>query len=206
MSLLKHVRSKALAGILLILPVGVTVYLLLLIFRVVDSILSRPISEFASHVLERKVSIPGVGVLAFFILIYVAGIIATNVVGRGFAYLSHRFFMFIPLAKSIYSAAKQLTLAFSPERETFRQVAFVEFPSRGCYTIGFLTNEVTDAEGKSFAVVFVPTTPNPTTGFVFIVPKERIILSPIGMEQAVQSVMSGGFVFPSAIDTTLPSQ
>ncbi|NIO03111.1 MAG: DUF502 domain-containing protein, partial [Proteobacteria bacterium] len=136
---------------------------------------------------------------------YLAGIIATNVVGRGFAYLTERFFTIIPLAKSIYSAAKQLTIAFAPERrETFRQTVFVEFPKAGSYTVGFATNELKDGEGKIYVSVFVPTTPNPTSGYMLLVPKERAVPSTLKTEDAIKSVMSGGFALPPSMRAILP--
>jgi uncharacterized membrane protein len=204
-SLFKHIRTKAVAGILLILPVGITLFALQFSFRIVEGIFAQPIANILNHLFQRELTIPGLGVLFFLILIYVAGIIATNVVGRGFAYLTERFFTFIPLAKSIYSAAKQLTIAFSPERrETFRQTVFVEFPKAGSYTIGFATNEITDGQGNVFVSVFVPTTPNPTSGYMLLVAKEKAFPSTLRIEDAVKSVMSGGFALPGSIHANLP--
>jgi uncharacterized membrane protein len=198
-------RAKAVAGILLILPVGITVFALQFLFRLVEGIFAQPIAKILSHFLGREITIPGLGVLSFLVLIYVAGIIATNVVGRGFAYLTDRFFTIIPLAKSIYSATKQLTIALAPERrETFRQTVLVEFPKAGSYTIGFMTNEFVDGQGKAFVSVFIPTTPNPTSGYMLIVPKEKAIPSALSIEAAIQSVMSGGFALPSRMKAVLP--
>lgn len=203
-SLFKHLRARAVAGILLILPVGITVFVLQFFFRSLEGIFAPLIARILSHFFQREVTIPGLGVLAFLILIYVAGIIATNVVGRGFAYLTDRFFTIIPLARSIYGAAKQLTNAFAPERrQTFRQTVFVEFPKAGSYTIGFATNEITDGQGKTFLAVFVPTTPNPTSGYMLIVEKERAIPSFLKIEEAINSVMSGGFALPPGLKATL---
>lgn len=206
-SLFKHIRTKAVAGILLILPVGITVLVLQLLFRAVDGIFAQPIADILSHFLQREVTIPGLGFLFFLVLIYVAGMIATNVVGRGFAYLTERFFTLIPLAKSVYSATKQLTAALAPERrETFRQTVFVEFPKAGSYTIGFATNEFADGQGKTFVSVFIPTTPNPTSGYMLLVPKDKVIPSSLNIEEAIKSVMSGGFALPPRIQATLPLQ
>lgn len=202
--LLKHIRTKAVAGILLILPVGITLFVLQFFFTTVDGIFAQPIADVLSHFLQRKVTIPGLGFLFFLILIYVAGIIATNVVGRGFAYLTDRFFTFIPLAKSVYSAVQQLTYALAPEkRQTFRQTVFVEFPTAGSYTIGFATKEFTDSEGRIFLSVFIPTTPNPTSGYMLLVQKDRAIPSALNMEEAIKSVISGGFALPTRIQTSL---
>jgi uncharacterized membrane protein len=201
---LKHIRSKAVAGILLILPVGITVLVLQFFFRAVEGIFAQPIANVLSRLLERDITIPGLGFLFFLILIYVAGIIATNVVGRGFAYLTDRFFTFIPLAKSIYVAAKQLTNALAPERrDTFRQTVFVEFPKAGSYTIGFATKEFADGVGRPFLAVFIPTTPNPTSGYMLIVPRDRVIPSTLPIDDAVQSVISGGFALPPRVQARL---
>jgi uncharacterized membrane protein len=203
-SLLKHVRARAVAGILLILPVGITLFVLQFFFRVVEGIFAQPMAQILSRVLQREVTIPGLGVLAFLILIYVAGIIATNVLGRGFAYLTDRFFTTIPLARSVYSAAKQLTNALSTERrQTFRQTVFVEFPKAGSYTIGFATNEIIDGQGNVFLSVFIPTTPNPTSGYMLIVNKERAIPSSLKVDEAINSVMSGGFALPASLRASL---
>jgi len=201
----KHIRTKAVAGILLILPVGITVLVLQFFFRTVDGIFAQPVAQVLSHLLQREVTIPGLGFLFFLVLIYVAGIIATNVVGRGFAYLTDRLFTLIPLAKSVYSASKQLTAALAPERrESFRQTVFVEFPKAGSYTIGFATNEFTDSQGKTFVSVFLPTTPNPTSGYMLLIPKEKVIPSSLNIEEAIRSVISGGFALPPRIGATLP--
>jgi len=203
-NLLRHIRTKAVAGILLILPLGITLFVLQFFFTTVDGIFAQPIANVLSHFFQREVTIPGLGFLFFLVLIYVAGIIATNVVGRGFAYLTDRFFTVIPLAKSVYSAVQQLTRALAPERrETFRQTVFVEFPKAGSYTIGFATNEFTDREGRIFLSVFIPTTPNPTSGYMLLVPKEKAIPSSLSMEEAIKSVISGGFALPSRIHTNL---
>jgi uncharacterized membrane protein len=202
--LLRHIRTKAVAGILLILPVGITLFVLQFFFRVVEGIFADPIAKILSHFLQREVTLPGLGFLFFLILIYVAGIIATNVVGRGFAYLTDRFFTFIPLAKSVYSAAKQLTYALAPEkRKSFRQTVFVEFPKAGSYTIGFATNEFHDREGRTFVSVFIPTTPNPTSGYMLVVPKEKAIPASLNIEEAIKSVISGGFALPAQIQARL---
>jgi uncharacterized membrane protein len=157
-----------------------------------------------SHLLRREVIIPGVGVLAFLILIYVAGIIATNVLGRGFAYLTDRLFTIIPLARTVYMAAKQLTNALSTDRrQTFRQTVFVEFPKVGSYTIGFSTKEIVDGHGKAYLSVFVPTTPNPTSGYMLIVDKERAVPSSLTIEEAINAVMSGGFALPPSLKASL---
>jgi len=203
-SLLKHLRARAVAGILLILPVGITLFVLQFFFKVVEGIFAQPMAQILSRVLQMEVTIPGLGVLAFLILIYVAGIIATNVVGRGFAYLTDRFFTTIPLARSVYSAAKQLTNALSTERrQTFRQTVFVEFPKVGSYTIGFATNEIIDGQGNVFLSVFIPTTPNPTSGYMLIVSKERAIPSSLKVDEAINSVMSGGFALPASLRASL---
>jgi uncharacterized membrane protein len=200
----KHLRTRAVAGILLILPVGITLFALQFFFKTVEGIFADPISRILSQLLQRDITIPGLGVLAFLILIYLAGIIATNVVGRGFAYLTDRFFATIPLARTIYSATKQLANALSTEnRETFRQTVFVEFPKAGCYTIGFATNEILDGDGKTYLSVFVPTTPNPTSGYMLIVDRERAIPSSLKIEEAINSVMSGGFALPPSLKASL---
>jgi uncharacterized membrane protein len=201
---LRHVRSRAVAGILLILPVGITLFVLQFFFRAAEGIFAEPMANILRYIFQREVTIPGLGVLAFIILIYVAGIVATNVVGRGFAYLTDRFFTTIPLARSIYVAAKQLTSALSTERiQTFRQTVFVEFPKAGSYTIGFATNEIVDGRGKELLSVFIPTTPNPTSGYMLLVEKERAIPSSLKIDEAVNSVMSGGFALPSRLQASL---
>lgn len=200
----RHVRARAVAGILLILPVGVTLFVLQFFVRWVEAIFGQPIDKILYHVFHRDISIPGLGVLAFFIFLYVAGIIATNVVGRSFAYLTDRFFTTIPLARTIYVAAKQLTSALSTERiQTFRQTVFVEFPKSGTYTIGFATNEILDGQGRAFLSVFIPTTPNPTSGYMLVVPKDRAIPSSLKIDEAINSVISGGFALPPTVRASL---
>ncbi|MDP3016601.1 MAG: DUF502 domain-containing protein, partial [Deltaproteobacteria bacterium] len=140
----------------------------------------------------------------FFLLLYLLGSIATNVMGRKLVGWADRFFTNLPIVKNIYLSSKQLTDAFSTTRKgAFRQAVFVEFPQEGSFVIGFITNEISDLTPQTKVTVFVPTAFVPPMGFLLFLPKERVIPSGLTIEEAVKAIMSLGIVTPHALSVSL---
>jgi uncharacterized membrane protein len=145
----KHLRTKIFAGILVLLPLGITFLVLKFVFNTLDSILDPLIPDITISLFHRSYHIPGVGIIAFFLLLYLIGLITTNVLGRKLISWGDRLFTTIPVVKNIYTSSKQLTDAFSATRKgSFRQAVFVEFPQEGNYVLGFVTNELTDIKRR----------------------------------------------------------
>jgi uncharacterized membrane protein len=201
---LKHLRAKIFAGILVLLPLGVTFFVLKFVFNTLDNILDPVVPDINISLFHRVFHIPGVGIIGFFILLYLIGLITTNVLGRKLVSWGDRLFTTIPVVKNIYTSSKQLTDAFSASRKgSFRQAVFVEFPQEGNYVLGFVTNELIDIERQKKVTVFVPTAFVPPQGFLLFLPKEKILSSQLTVEEAIKAIMSVGIVTPHTLSVSL---
>ena len=196
-NIFKHLRTTIFAGILVILPLGITFLVLKFVFNTLDNIIGPLIPHVTIYPFNQKFSIPGLGIIAFFLLLYLIGLITTNVLGRKLVIWGDSLFNTIPVVKNIYSASKQLTDAFSATRKgSFRQAVYVEFPQEGNYMLGFVTNELTVLEDQKRVAVFVPTAFIPPQGFLLFLPREKVLLSPLTIEEAIKAIMSVGIVVP----------
>jgi len=200
----KHLRTKIFAGILVILPLGITFLALEFVFNLLDNILGPIMPEVKVYLFNRNFLLPGLGILGFFLLLYLVGLIATNVIGRKLVSWGDRLFTNIPVVKNIYSSSKQLTDAFSSARKgSFRQAVFIEFPQEGNFVLGFVTNELTDLDHQTKVTVFVPTAFVPPQGFLLFLPKEKILPSHLSIEEAIKAIMSVGIVTPHTLSVAL---
>jgi uncharacterized membrane protein len=204
---LKHLRTKIFAGILVVLPLGITFLVLKFVFNTLDSILDPLIPNINISLSHRVIHLPGVGIISFFLLLYLIGLITTNVLGRKLISWGDRLFTTIPVVKNIYTSSKQLTDAFSATRKgSFRQAVFVEFPQEGNYVLGFVTNELTDLDRQTKVTVFVPTAFVPPQGFLLFLPKEKLLPSQLTIEEAIKAIMSVGIVAPHTLSVPLSGQ
>jgi len=202
--ILKHLRSKIFAGILVILPLGITLLVLKFVFNTLDSILDPLIPNINILLFHRVFHLPGLGIVSFFLLLYLIGVITTNVLGRKLVHWGDHLFTNIPVVKNIYLSSKQLTDAFSATRKgSFRQAVFVEFPQEGNYVLGFVTNELMDLERQARVTVFIPTAFVPPQGFLLFLPKEKIFASQMTIEEAIKAIMSVGIVTPRTLSVSL---
>jgi uncharacterized membrane protein len=201
--ILKHLRTKIFAGILVILPLGITFLVLKFVFNALDSILDPLMPKVSVYLFERNFSIPGMGTIVFFFLLYLIGVVTTNVLGRKLVSWTHKIFINIPVVKNIYSSSKQLTDAFSTTKKgSFRQAVFVEFPQEGNFVLGFITNELTDLEDGKKITVFVPTGFAPPAGHLLFLPREKVFPSQMTVEEAIKTIMSVGIVTPSHLNVS----
>jgi uncharacterized membrane protein len=202
----KHLRTKIIAGILVILPLGITVFILKFVFTALDSRVGPIGPEVTRFLFGRELPIPGLGIIIFFLVLYLLGLITTNVMGRKLVGWGDRFFTNLPIVKNIYLSSKQLTDAFSETRKgSFRQAVFVEFPQEGSFVLGFITNELADLTTQTKVTVFVPTAFVPPQGILLFLPKERIIPSQMTIEEAIKTIMSVGIVTPLSLSIPLSS-
>jgi len=202
--IIRHLRTKIFAGILVILPIGITFLVLNFVFNTLDSILAPLIPEVPIYLFHRPFTLPGLGIISFFVLLYVAGVITTNVLGRKLVSWADRMVINIPVVKNIYLSSKQLTDAFSPARKgTFRQAVLVEFPQKENFVLGFVTNELTDLNQETKVSVFIPTAFVPPQGFLLFLPKEKVLPSNLTIEEAIKAIMSVGIVTPQNL--SIPS-
>jgi uncharacterized membrane protein len=198
-SFLALLRTTFLRGIGIIIPLGLTYWFFSALLNAVDSIFS-PVLE---QLIGRHV--PGLGFLAMLVIIFLVGLLTRNLIGRLFLAWLENLLTTIPFVRSVYSAVKDLVGAFvlGGKGRTFRQVVMVEYPRRGLFTIGFVTNEMefTAADGNRtlFLNVYVPNPPNPTSGVLVLVPRPEAIPLSLSIEEGLKLVLSGGIVLPEKL-------
>jgi len=215
--LLAHVRRHLLRGLFLVLPLVVTLWLLGIVYGLVQSSVTPLVMDLFVWIdvpgLERWIVLHGllplIGVLLTATLIYLLGVMAGNLVGRRILSRVEGAILRIPLVKGVYGAARQLLNAFSAtSQRAFSRVVVVEYPRPGVWTIGFVTNEALhriprgDANPESLTV-FLPTTPNPTSGWMLLVPRDELLELDMPIDEAVKFVVSGGIVSPPDLGTMI---
>lgn len=195
-----NLRKNFITGLVVLLPLIITLYLLGLFINWADQILGVPLSL----IFLGGRRIPGLGLLISFIIIVFVGNFASVMFFKNiYRWLEEKLLFRIPLVKNIYSSAKQINdiLFLQKYTGTFRRVCAVEYPRQGLYSIGFVTNasfpEVQKKIGQKLLNVFVPSTPTPATGFLILVPEDDVILLDLTLEEAIKLVVSGGVLSPS---------
>ncbi len=195
----KKLRGHFLTGIVTVVPIGATILILIWIFTTIDNILQPVISPIWGH------AITGVGFGVTIVLIYLIGVLASNVVGKRLIRYGESALPWMPGVRQLYNGIKQILLSFSePGKGGFMQVVLVEFPRKGMWTLAFVSSESTTQSGKTQLNIFIPGSPNPTSGFMQIVTEDEVIRTDISIEQALRMVMSTGRVPPEGIADKLP--
>jgi len=175
-------------------PLGATVLILIWIFTSIDNILQPVIQLILGH------PVPGVGFGITIVLIYLVGIIASNVGGKRLIQYGESLLVKIPVFRPLYSSIKQILGSFSSSGKTsLVQTVLVEFPRKGMWMIGFITNESPTQSGKVQLNIFIPTSPNPTSGFLQIVSEEEVVRTDIPVDEALKMVISAGKVSPEKL-------
>jgi len=185
----KKLRAQFITGILIIVPIGAAILILRWLFLTLDNIL-QPVAESL-----LGYTIPGLGVGITVVLIYLAGLVATNVIGRRLIRYGESLLARVPLFRYLYTGIKQILQSFAtPGEGGFLQVVLVEFPKKGMRAIGFVTSESRVESGEKLFSVFIPTSPNPTSGYLEIVRENDIIKTDISVDDALKMVLSAGKV------------
>jgi len=193
----RKLRGHFLAGILITVPIGLTVWIFLWIFNAIDRFL-RPYIE---DIFDPP---RGVFFAITLLLVYLAGVIASNVLGRRLIRYGESLLARVPIANYVYSGIRQIMQSFAaPDKTGFMQVVLVEFPRRGTRTIGFITNESSDKSGKKLLNIFIPTSPNPTSGFLQIMDEDDVIRTNLSVDDALKMVVSGGRMSPQEVSDKL---
>lgn len=189
-----HFKRTMVSGLLLLVPVVITYLVLRLLFNFADGILQPGIEA----VFGRRV--PGVGIILLLAMIYLAGLVAANILGRQLIKLSQTILLRVPVIGSVYSSGKQLIESFSGTATTgFKRVVFIEYPRPNTWTVGFLTGITTDENGTSLGIVYIPTAPTPNSGWVALLPVQDIYDTDLTVPVALRMVLSGGIVAPPQI-------
>jgi uncharacterized membrane protein len=205
---MKRLRRYIVAGLLVWIPLGVTILLLRIGIGQMDRTLGLIPSRYRPEILlqqlldtEYPVVIPGLGVILVFVILVVTGVLVANFMGRAFLGGWESLMDRIPVVRSIYSAAKNFTeIVFSDSSNAFKRVLLVEYPRKGIYSLAFQTSselgEVQGRTGEEVVGCFVPTTPNPTSGFIIIVPRKDVTVLDMEVDEALKMIISLGVVVP----------
>lgn len=194
-AVVNHLKGTFLAGIFIVIPVGITIFILRFLFNFADGILGSHLDNIMVLSGRNGGHIPGIGMLTAAVAVYLTGLVATNVIGKRLLKLGDTLLTRIPLVKSIYTSSKQLTTVFREGGSSYRRAVFVEWPRPGVRAVGFVTAEL-EREGERLVVVYIPTMPNPTSGFALWFKENEVFESGMTVEDAVKFVVSGGVVLP----------
>ncbi len=187
------------SGLLITVPIFITLYLIYVVARFIDGIWGKVINMFLMKYLGF--TIPGLGLILGVATVFAVGFVATNIFGKRMFKALESWFLRFPLIKLIYPAMYQIVHSLvSKDGPAFKKVALVEYPSKGLWSIGFITNEsfgkANEASGKELIHVLIASTPSPLTGFLVLVPREDIRPLDISIEDGIKLVVSGGIVKP----------
>ncbi len=192
-------------GLLAILPLAITIYVFYLIFSFLDNL----IGDLINAIFDYRV--PGIGFAAGLLLILLIGFIASNIIGRRLLGFGDYFLQRLPLARGIYTSAKQIIDAFTVQgKNTFKEVVLLEYPRRDLYVIGFVTGsskgEIQEKTDEDIINIFVPTTPNPTSGMLILAPRHEVIPLSMTVEEGMKVIVSGGLFSPAPKEAVLTGQ
>lgn len=208
-----NLKKYILAGLLVWLPLAITLWVLSWLVGALDGILSNVLYGLGSVLpqvhtesLQQLNGIKGLGVVMVFLVLVLTGALASNVAGRWMVKQWDKLFTHIPIVKSIYTSVKKVSdTLFSSNGNAFRKAVLLQYPRQGTWTIAFQTGvpqgEVQTHLGEGFMSVYVPTTPNPTSGFFLLVPASDVIELDMSVDEALTYVISMGAVSPSALPT-----
>ena len=201
-SIFRTFRKQLTTGILVLLPAITTVFLVSWLFRLLDGILGRYFARLSGDYIH------GAGLLALLLLIWLIGMISRTYIGGRLNSLKDMLIARIPLVGNIFGAVKQVSDGFlEMDASSFEQVALIEYPRKGLFAVGFVTSRRSvpfrikgeNSDGK-FVHVFVPTVPNPTSGYIILVPEEELYQLKMSVEEGLKLVLSLGMIHPDNYD------
>jgi uncharacterized membrane protein len=191
-SIIVRIRNYFFAGAVVLIPLAITLYLTIFIIKISTRIVPKGISP--NHYLP--IDIPGIEILISFIFITLIGWLSLSFLGKKIIDLLNSLLKKIPILRTIYSAIGQMTESFTKSDNKQKSVVLLEYPRKGIWVVGFATkdnkSEISKKVGEDLVNVFVPTTPNPTSGFLLMLPKKDLIYLDISFEQASKFIVSAG--------------
>ncbi len=209
-SLFRRLRAYFLTGIVVTAPIGITIWLAIQAINFFDSFVSSFIPAKYNPETYLQHGLPGSGVIVIVLLLTLIGALAANFLGRFFLKSSERILNRTPVIRTIYGALKQIFVAVIQQQSgsSFREVVLIEYPRKGIWAIGFISSEtkgeVLDNFNDDMLNIFLPTTPNPTSGFLLFVPKKDVIKLNMSVEEGIKLVISAGLVTPKS--NNIPSK
>lgn len=211
--LFSRLRSSFLTGIVVIAPVGLTIWLLWTTMGWIDGVVLPLVPETFQPEKYIGINLRGVGLIFFLLFTILVGWIAKGIIGRSLIGYAESLVDRMPVVRSIYSGIKQISeTVFAQTERSFEKACLIQYPRRGIWAVGFISTEAkgevsekAETGGKLMSV-FVPTTPNPTSGFLLYFPKEDIIELDMSVEDAAKLVISAGLVYPNGKDPSQPPE
>ena len=201
----KHnIKTYFLTGVLVSAPLGITVYLALELIRLIDSSVIAAIPEKYNPETYLPYGVPGFGILFLFVLLILIGMISSGFIGNALIGLMNKIISKMPFVSSVYSALRKSieTIMGGGQNQAFRQAVLVQYPREGLWTIAFVTGKVYSGIQKKIKEelisIYVPTTPNPTSGFLIFVPQKDIIPLKIKVDEAGKIIISTGIITPDS--------
>jgi uncharacterized membrane protein len=195
-SVLARLRNNFIAGVVVLIPIGITIYLTLFIIKISSKILPKELNP--NHYLPYN--IPGVEIIISIILITFIGWLSLSIIGKKLLEIFNNILKRIPILRTIYSAFEQMLDMFTKGDKNKKNVVLVEYPRKGSWAVGFATkeneSEISRKSKQNLVNVFVPTTPNPTSGFLLMFPKEEVIYLDMSFEEASRFIVSAGSAEP----------
>jgi uncharacterized membrane protein len=201
MSLRRHLRGYFLAGILITAPIGITFYFAWLIIGWVDSKVTPLLPPLYNPENYLPFGVPGLGLLVIALVLTLIGWLTAGIMGRLWVRITENLLSRMPVIRSVYGAIKQIfETVLSNQSDAFREVVLFEYPRRGAWAMGFITGktegEIQDSTEDEVVNVFLPTTPNPTSGYLLFLPKRELVVLSMTVEEGIKMVVSGGIVTP----------
>ena len=191
-SIFTRIRNYFIAGIVVLIPIGITIYVTIFLVSISSKILPKEINP--NHYLPYN--IPGLEIFISIILITLIGGLSLSFIGKKMLDLFNNVLKRIPILRTIYSALGQMTETFTKSDKGKKNVVLLEYPRKGAWAVGFATKdnrgEINNKTKKNLVNVFVPTTPNPTSGFLLMFPKEDLVYLDISFEEASKFIVSAG--------------
>ena len=193
----KSTKHYLFTGLLSILPIALTYWIVFTLFQ----FFSNPGSHIVAIIFRDHVPqyIPEfAGFILTILFIYITGLLISNVLGNQIYLWLEKILSRIPIINSVYKTVKQITSSLSdPKRQAFKKVVFIEYPRRGLWTLSMVTGESTNKNGEPYYHIFVPTTPNPTSGYLLYIPQQDTLHADMSIEQGMKIIISGGMLAPT---------
>ena len=189
-SITQNFRSKIFAGLAALLPLYLTFFVIKFLFVTLE--------EMSDPILKRfNLDIPGLGIILTVLLIYILGFLVTNFLGRKIFNIGERIVKKVPIVNIIYTTLKQITDTFTKgSTDTFEGAVYIQYPRQGLWTMAFISGESKTKDGVPYYHLFVPTTPNPTSGFFLMIPQADTVATGMSVEDGLKTIISGGLLAP----------
>jgi uncharacterized membrane protein len=198
-SFMNKLKRYFISGLLTILPIFLTLYFLFFIFRLIDNIIGKIINSYLKA--EFGFSIPGLGFIMAILVILLTGFVVSHLLSKKVLPLIEGWFLKLPGIQQVYPPIKQIIgFIFSKDKAVFKKVVLVEYPSKGIWSVGFMTNdgfrEAQELTGQELVHVLIGSTPSPWSGFFILVPKNAVKFLKISAEEGIKLIVSGGILKP----------